>query len=265
MNFLTLGTSFLLGALDGVSPGHGKSLIAAFMVGEKLSLRQIGAMGISLLASHFLLLVLLSAGLEYLFGGSPALHFLEWVGPFAVIGFGVYMLFRHRRMTKLAETSLKASHSSFAFEQVHPPGCHCGHHHQIPFSRLSGKKNLESNSDNKHVGEHDHSQKNIRQVTIFGFLLGLIPCPMAISTILLSMSSDQFSTALMVISTYILGMALVLFVIAGLIYAGRHFLAEKLDRLHYHVDVRFLSALMVICIGVAYLLMNTFHLHVHAA
>jgi cytochrome c biogenesis protein CcdA len=87
---------------------------------------------------------------------------------------------------------------------------------------------------------------------------------MAVSTILLSMTTDQFSTALMVILAYVLGMALVLLLIAGLLFMGRHLIAEKLDRLHYHVDVRLVSALMVIGIGVVYLLMNTFHLHTHA-
>ena len=234
MNILTLGTSFMLGALDGVSPGHGKSLIAAFLIGEKLSWRQIAAMGASLLASHFLLLIVLSAILQFAFAGRQDLAWLEWTGPIMVILFGIYMLVRYRRVSQVASHSL------------HSEACGCGHHQH-------GKVDAKD------------SVKSTREATYFGFLLGLVPCPMAVSTILLSMSTDQFSSALVVIFIYVIGMALVLTGIAVLVYLGRNFLAEKIDRLHHHVDVRLISALMVIGIGVAYLLMNTFHLHIHTA
>lgn len=274
MNILGLGTSFMLGALDGVSPGHGKSLIAAFMIGEKLSWRQIAAMAGSLLFSHFLLLIVLSVGLQYAFGQQADLAWMEWVSPIVVILFGLYLLMRYRRLARLTK------------EQGHEAGCECGHHHHIA-SKHSSQNFLQSPTrhDTQNlvlapISLHPHQPqqpikdnfswvstseiRNVRHASMFGFMLGMVPCPMAVSTILLSMTTDQFSTALMVILAYVLGMALVLLLIAGLLFMGRHLLAEKLDRLHYHVDVRLVSALMVIGIGVVYLLMNTFHLHAHA-
>lgn len=264
----------MLGALDGVSPGHGKSLIAAFMIGEKLSWRQVAAMAGSLLISHFLLLIILSVGLQYVFGQQADLAWMEWVSPIVVIVFGLYLLFRYRRLARLTK------------EQGHEAGCECGLHHHGPSQPQSQNFSLSFEpmpSTGKHLAPFSpHLQqaqqssnaspawagtteiRNVRHASMFGFLLGMVPCPMAVSTILLSMTTDQFSTALMVILAYVLGMALVLLLIAGLLFMGRHLIAEKLDRLHYHVDVRLVSALMVIGIGVLYLLMNTFHLHTHA-
>jgi len=265
MNILGLGTSFMLGALDGVSPGHGKSLIAAFMIGEKLSWRQVAAMAGSLLVSHFLLLIVLSLGLQYVFGQQADLHWMEWVSPIVVILFGLYLLHRYQRLARLAR------------ENGHEPGCECGHHHHVGVEHRTAPAEVHfsesvfsvlpptsASAPVKLAWAGDNQIKNIRHASLFGFLLGMVPCPMAVSTILLSMTTDQFSTALFVILAYVMGMALVLLLIAGLLFMGRHLIAEKLDRLHYHVDVRLVSALMVLGIGVVYLLMNTLHLHTHA-
>ncbi len=266
MNVLTLSTSFMLGALDGVSPGHGKSLIAAFMIGEKLSVRQIMAMGFSLLLSHFLLLLVLSVGLQYFFGGRSDLHWLEWISPVVVIAFGLYLLLRYRTMARKSKarrqqgdqlsnfTALSPENSSSPALHLHDEDCDCGADHMMLFGASSSKSKDKLQAD---------TSGKLRHASLSGFLLGLVPCPMAVSTVFLSMSSDQFSSAILVISVYVLGMALVLALIAALVYVGRSYLAERLERLQHRFDVRLISAWMVIGIGIAYLLMNTFHIHSH--
>jgi nickel/cobalt exporter len=238
LSVLTLGTSFFLGALDGISPGHGKSLIAAFVIGEKLSLRQVSAMVLSLLSSHFLLLLLMAFGLQYFFGGHQHVEWIEWVSPVLVILFGFYLLFRYYRQTAKAGQGADAAGAS----------CSCGHHH------------------GHHSHQHDQARsKGIRHASLSGFLLGLVPCPMAVSTLVLSFNADQFSSAVSVIAIYVLGMAIVLGTLTLLVFAGRQLVSDRLEQINRHVPVQLLSSLLVIGIGVTYLVLSALHVHTHVA
>ena len=92
-------STLILGALHALEPGHGKSFIAAYLIGEKLSIRHIFTLGISLLISHFLLLIIVALLLRFIFASEKMdnLHeALSWAGPVIILAFGFYLLLNHR-------------------------------------------------------------------------------------------------------------------------------------------------------------------------
>lgn len=96
---IAYGSTLILGALHAIEPGHGKTFIAAYLIGEKLSVRKIITLGISLLISHFLLLAIIAIMMRFIFGSEKfeAMHeFLSWIGPVVILAFGFYLLLRHR-------------------------------------------------------------------------------------------------------------------------------------------------------------------------
>jgi nickel/cobalt exporter len=244
MNQLAFGASFVLGALDGISPGHGKSVIAAVLVAERMDYRKLAAFFVSLLFSHFFLLLILAFLLQTYFADGHLPAWIEWIGPVAVILFGFYLYFRYNN-TK------------------HTEACDCGHDH--------------GEEGHHHHHHHSHTHEDVGKASklktfdwtrfaVFGFLLGLLPCPMAISTLFLSMSADGFSSAVPVIAMYVLGMALVLAGITLFMALGRDQLNNWIDRLGSQHNLRRISAILVILIGIAYLIINAMHLnHVHVA
>src|SRR6266436_6258613 len=98
--WLYIPAAVLLGALHGLEPGHSKTMMAAFIVAIRGTVRQAVLLGLSAAISHSLLIWLLAA---------LALHFgsqwdAERVEPFLQIGSAVcilalaaWMYFRTRR------------------------------------------------------------------------------------------------------------------------------------------------------------------------
>ena len=96
---IAYGSTLILGALHALEPGHGKSFIAAYLIGEKLNMRHILTLGVSLLISHFLLLAIIALLMRFIFASelTENLHeTLSWIGPIIILAFGFYLLFNHR-------------------------------------------------------------------------------------------------------------------------------------------------------------------------
>lgn len=96
---IAYGSTLILGALHALEPGHGKSFIAAYLIGEKLTMRHILTLGASLLISHFFLLIIIALLMRLIFAPERMEGFheiLSWLGPAVILAFGFYLLFHHR-------------------------------------------------------------------------------------------------------------------------------------------------------------------------
>jgi ABC-type nickel/cobalt efflux system permease component RcnA len=243
VNFLQLGSSFLLGALDGVSPAHGKPLIAAFAMDRRLRQRQLLAFGLAMLGSHFVLLLALALVFRGLLAENAPGPWLEWIGPVATIGFGGYLLLRRRRAVRAARAA------------GHEDACTCAAHEP---DRIDPKR-------------------GVQQAATMGLLVGLMPCPMAISTVVLSLQAGNALMAAGIVGGYVLGMGLVLALIAAAFFWGARWFREQQARqqqsdaahqgpwwnrapwlranaLLGRLDSRLVAAWLVIGLGVVYLL-----------
>ena len=92
---IAYGSTLILGALHALEPGHGKSFIAAYLIGEKLSMKHILILAVSLLISHFLLLTVLALLMHFIFASEMTenLHeTLSWIGPIIILAFGFLLI-----------------------------------------------------------------------------------------------------------------------------------------------------------------------------
>jgi len=90
-NNFTFSVIFILGMFHALEPGHGKTLILAYMSGG--SMRSFGVVQLisGLILTHFLLFSLLAFLLK---AGSDSFPILQTVGPFFIIFLGIYLLYR---------------------------------------------------------------------------------------------------------------------------------------------------------------------------
>jgi len=90
-NNFTFSVIFILGMFHALEPGHGKTLILAYMSGG--SMRSFGVVQLisGLILTHFLLFSLLAFLLK---AGSDSFPILQTVGPFFIISLGIYLLYR---------------------------------------------------------------------------------------------------------------------------------------------------------------------------
>ena len=88
---LTLPFIFLLGMFHALEPGHGKTLILAYMSGG--SMRFFGAVQLifGLIITHFALFSLIAFLLQ---AGNESFPFLANIGPILIVLLGSYLLFR---------------------------------------------------------------------------------------------------------------------------------------------------------------------------
>ena len=222
---LAYGSTLLLGALHALEPGHGKSFIAAYLVGEKLTLRHIITLTLSLLVSHFMLLIIIALLMRFLFSSEithQASEILSWVGPILILSFGIYLLLAHRH-----------SHEEHGLFHSHA-------HEPTP------KKN-----------------GSLGKSAVVGAIGGLLPCPTVIAPILLSGAVNNFHNAIFYIAVYILGMGFALSIMLTLFYVLKEALVKKVESFSLKIHPHLASAVLVIITGVIYLLLRIFAHEAH--
>ncbi|MCJ2181703.1 nickel/cobalt efflux transporter [Novosphingobium sp. 1949] len=244
--WLFIPSAILLGALHGLEPGHSKTMMAAFIVAVRGTVRQAVLLGLAATLSHTAVVWIVALGGVYLFKGlSP-----EGIEPYFQFGSGlvilamaVWMLWRIRR------------------EQSH--GHHHDHHHDHRHGH--GDTALEHALDLTDGGyqdahEREHAEDIRRrfagrtvttgQIVLFGLTGGLVPCPGAITVLLLCLQLDRVALGSVLVLCFSIGLALTM-VLSGVIAALSVRYAQKAFG-GFGSLVRkapYLSGIVILCLG----------------
>src|SRR5215203_2514310 len=216
---LGLGLSALLGGLHALTPGHGKTLVAAYLIGSRGTVRHAAALGGIVTLTHTATVI--AVGLLALFAGQYILPnvlvpALEVGAGLLVVGLG-FRLVRARWRTRRGH------------------GYHDhGHHHH----------------DRDH---HHHVPDSVRpgDLLAMGVSGGLVPCPEALGVMLIAIGLERIALGLGLIVAFSLGLAAVLIAIGILLVRFR----GGLDRLgkpgsHWQRLLPLVSAVIVTVLGV---------------
>ncbi len=217
---LAYSSTLILGALHALEPGHGKSFLASYMVGEKIKIKHVITLGASLLGAHFFLLTVIALAMRLIFSAQFAEQIQEtisWAGPVIILAFGFYLLWKSRH------------HHHFE----HGDACH---HHPAGL-----KKNT-----------------SLKQTAIAGIIGGLLPCPSVIAPLLLSGAANTFHDAIFYILIYVAGMGAVLVSMVILFYLLKETLVRRLDSISSKINPHFISALLIITVGFVYLFIRIY-------
>jgi ABC-type nickel/cobalt efflux system permease component RcnA len=174
---LLLAAAFGWGALHALSPGHGKTMVAAYLVGTRGSARDAIALGAAVTVTH-------TAGVVAL--GVVALALSAWILPeqlypwlnlvsgLLVVGVGAQVL-----RTRLKKRAHHAHH-----HHQH------GHHHHA-----------------HHGAAAERRRPSRRAILALGASAGLIPCPTALVVLLGAIAQHQIALGLVLIAAFSAGLA----------------------------------------------------------
>jgi ABC-type nickel/cobalt efflux system permease component RcnA len=165
---LLLLAAFGWGAVHALSPGHGKAMVAAYLVGTRGTARQAVALGATVTVTHtagVALLGLVALSLSQYVLPEDLYPWLNLVSGLLVLGVGGAVL-----RTRLARRR-HAHH-------------HDHHHHHLPAERLSA-----------------------RGLVAMGASAGLIPCPSALVVLLGAVAQHQIALGLLLIVAFSGGLA----------------------------------------------------------
>jgi ABC-type nickel/cobalt efflux system permease component RcnA len=207
---LALGLAVGLGAIHAFAPGHGKTVMAAYLVGQRGTLRQAAIIGLTVTATHTAGVLILGVILSASTSLAPETIY-PWLGVasglmLAVIGASLlFRAVRHRPLLVAAGHGHSHGHShDHGHSHEHGPG----HDHPPP---------------------DDQRPVEWRSLVPLGLAGGLVPSPSAIVVLLgaIALGRAWFGVALVV--AYGLGMAVTLTGAGILLVRARGAIERRLE------------------------------------
>ena len=213
--WLFVPTAILLGALHGLEPGHSKTMMAAFIIAVRGTVKQAVLLGLCATLSHTAIVWVIALGGMYLWRGlAPETiePYLQVASAAIIIGMGGWMLWRTGR-----EQSLSALH-----DHDHD---HADHGHNHIHEELAGLNETAGYQDAHELAHANDIRRRFSdrevttaQIVIFGLTGGLIPCPGAITVLLLCLQLKAFTLGAALVLCFSIGLALTM-VTSGVIAA----------------------------------------------
>jgi ABC-type nickel/cobalt efflux system permease component RcnA len=227
--WVLLGLAAFLGAVHALTPGHGKTLVAAYLVGERGTVGHAVLLGIVTALTHTGAVLLVAACLTWFFprGSEKSVEVvLSFLGGLMIAALGFWMLLRR--------LSGQADH-------FHLIG---GHHHH------------------HHGAGHDHHHLptdrpvRLRELVWLGIAGGILPCGEALALLLAAVNVQRLDYALPLLLAFSAGLAGVLVAVGvGVVYTrqlavGRWIEEGRLKRLARVLPI--VSALIVTALGIGF-------------
>lgn len=212
---LSILTAMLLGAGHAITPGHGKTIMAAYLVGTRGTPRHALGLGMIVTVSHTLGVLVLALVILAIGSVAPDQfnQSLAIGSGFLVVGIGCYMLIRVlREQTWWRMPVLGLS-----------PATRLAHAHAHPAQRADPAAHVHDHGS----GSHRHlpaptTPLTRRSLFVLGLFGGLVPSINALVILLATLATGRAAYGLLLVIAFGIGMALVPGGIGlGLVYAAR--------------------------------------------
>ena len=195
---LGLGAAFVAGAMHAMSPGHGKTIVAAYLVGARGTLKHAAFLGAMVTFTHTISVFAL--GMVTLFLSQYILpeRIVPWMG--AISGLAIVMVGMNLFQKRLAKLT-GANGDAHGYDHSHDDGQDHGHTHD------------HGTGPHHH---HDLPEKiTLGSLTALGVSGGLVPCPTALVLLLSAIAMGRAAYGMILLVSFSLGLALVLMAIGG--------------------------------------------------
>jgi nickel/cobalt transporter (NicO) family protein len=220
------------GAAHALTPGHGKAIVAAYLIGARGTAKHASLLGLTVTLTHTAGVFALGAVTLYLsrYVLPEALYpWLNVVSGLLVVAIGFSLLYRRSRglfRPGIAGEQHTHSHGGHEHSHAHAYSAHAYSHGDHPHSHhYSGH----THSHEGHAHSHlplgaDGSKVNLGSLLAVGVSGGLVPCPAALVLLLSAISLGRLGFGMVLVVAFSVGLAIVLTGIGILmIYAKRLF------------------------------------------
>lgn len=233
--------AFWLGAMHALEPGHGKTIVAAYLVGSRGNMKHAALLGATVTFTHTISVFLLGLGtllLSSYIVPEKIIPILGVVSGVSIVLIGGWLFYKRWR--------------AFRHELAHAQGHHHHHHHDHEHH----DHNHSHGHDHDHHHEHGHSHVPQGDIT-FGSLMalgasgGLVPCPAAMVLLLSAIAIGRVGLGLVLLLAFSLGLAGVLMAIGMLVIYAKNWLPGS-SKSGAHPLLRFApvaSAFVILCVG----------------
>lgn len=218
--WLFIPSAILLGALHGLEPGHSKTMMAAFIVAVRGTLKQAVLLGLAATVSHTAVVWLIAmAGLWFGRGWNAQTSepWFQLISGIVIVLIACWMLWRTWRESRPHAHHHHPQHGH-DHDHDHDHDHHHHEHHDHHHSHSPGAPLVAEEWQDAHQRAHaqeinrrfDGRQVTTGQIVMFGLTGGLIPCPASITVLLICLQLKKFSLGATLVLGFSVGLALTL-------------------------------------------------------
>jgi nickel/cobalt transporter (NicO) family protein len=242
---LMLGAALFWGAAHALTPGHGKAIVAAYLVGTRGTPRHAVLLGLIVTVTHTIgvfALGIVTLALSELVVPEQLYPWLNLVSAVLVVLVGVTVL-RVRLLDWLRPARRAHAHHHHGHHHHHHdhhdhgPGHHHHHHHHDGHAH-----------GHSHVPEPGSGLRGLVAVGISG---GLLPCPTALVVLLAAISLHRVALGLVLIVAFSIGLASVITGIGLLAISAKRVFSRMSFEGGLVRALPAVSAVVIVCLGLA--------------
>ena len=210
---VAIGIAMFWGAVHALSPGHGKSIVAAYLVGSRGTARHAAFLGLTVTITHtasIFVLGIVTLYLSHYILPETLYPWLSVISGLVVVGMGASILVRRARRLRAPLHNHDRHDHEHEHEHTHDHG-HDHHHHDGP-------------------GGHTHtppgaggSSITARSMLALGISGGILPCPSALVVMLGAIAVHRVAFGLVLVVAFSLGLAATLTGVGVLVVYARRF------------------------------------------
>jgi nickel/cobalt transporter (NicO) family protein len=228
---LMLLAAFGWGALHALSPGHGKAMVAAYLIGTRGTPRDAVVLGATVTVTHTIgvfALGLVTLALSQYVLPEQLYPWLTLISGLMVVAVGASVLCSRLRR-----------------RSAHGGGrAHTGRHEH---AHAGGHTHAHSHAGgHSHAGEHGIGTRGLLGM---GAAAGLLPCPSALVVLLAAISQHEVALGMLLIVAFSLGLAGTLTVLGVVVVHARRFVPPRIAAGRLAALLPALSAAVVVALG----------------
>ena len=260
---IAIGGAFVWGAMHAMSPGHGKTIVGAYLAGSRATAQHALFLGLTTTIAHTT--GVFALGLVALFASHYILPeqiypWLSFLSGLMVVAIGLNLFLSRMASVRLLGKSHEG-HSHADDDHSHHHHDHSHHHHD----------HSHHHDDHDHGHSHHHHDRATqtqnpvghshlppgadgdtvtwRSLLLLGISGGLVPCPSALVLLLSAIAIGQVSFGLVLVLAFSLGLAGVLTGLGLLLVFAKRFFVVLPTHLRLLKVLPAISAIFITAIG----------------
>ena len=218
--WLFIPSAILLGALHGLEPGHSKTMMAAFIVAVRGTLKQAVLLGLAATVSHTAVVWLVAmAGLWFGRGwdAQTSEPWFQLISGILIVLIACWMLRRTWLESRTHQRDRDHNHNHNPNHDHHHAHHHAHHHphqhhpHAHPLVATAEWQDAHQRAHAEEINRRFNGQRvTTGQIVLFGLTGGLIPCPASITVLLICLQLKKVSLGATLVLSFSVGLALTL-------------------------------------------------------
>jgi nickel/cobalt exporter len=239
-----IGVAFALGAVHALTPGHGKTIVAAYLVGSRGTLKHAAFLGAMVTFTHTVSVFLLGMATLFLFQyvvPENITRILGAISGLSIVAIGGWMLYKRLRRTSHPHSHDHEHGHSHSHDHHHHDDHDHDHHHDHSHGHM--------HEHGTHGHSHVPDEVSWSGLVALGASGGLVPCESALVLLLSAIALRRVGLGLVLLVSFSLGLAIVLMGIGVLVIYAKNLLPERTGRNPFFRWMPVVSATIVLVLG----------------